>query len=147
MELTRCQRLKLTVGHNQIAKWPLAVRSPRDSWCGTCRPNNIPPSLTCPTVTTYNPTNEDTRTDDQPAQLLSTIVHQLIQQGELDDGEPESSNVPLTQYLPVPLEDLFDPSRHYWGRHHQRTGHRSLDKELEVYNLLDTDLPGEEGAR
>ena len=54
--------------------------------------------------------------------------------------------MPPTSYVPILLEDLFDFSQHYWVRHHQRTGCCSLNKELEVYNLLDADLPGEEGA-
>ena len=32
-----------------------------------------------------------------------------------------------------------------WVLHHQRTSHCSLDDKLEVYSLLDVDLPGEEG--
>ena len=46
---------------------------------------------------------------------------------------------------PVLLDDLFDFSRVDWVPHHQRTSRRSLDDKLEVYNLLDADLPGEEG--
>ena len=94
------------------------------------------------------PGAEATLTDDQPTQLLSTIVHQFIHQGELDDREPENSvpHTPLTHYSPVALEDLFDFSRDYWVKHHQRTGCHSLNEELEIYNLLDADLPGEEGA-
>ena len=94
------------------------------------------------------PPAQDTPTDDQPTQLLSTIIQQFIKQGELDNVEPEDP-VPgflLTQYPPVPLEHLFDFSRSYWVKYHQRTKCRSLNEELEVYNLLDADLPGEEGA-
>ena len=97
---------------------------------------------------TAEPTTETTPTDDQSTQLLSTIVHQFIQQGELDDREPENSILDdvLTKSLPVSLEDLFDFSQNFWVTHHQRTGRRSLKEELEIYNLLDADLPGEEGA-
>jgi hypothetical protein len=47
---------------------------------------------------------------------------------------------------PISLDELFDFSRVDWIPHHQRTGHRSLREELEIYNLLDADLPGEEGV-
>ena len=91
---------------------------------------------------------ENAHMDDQSAQFLSTIIDQFIQQGELDVLEPEDF-VPITsmaQCATISLEGLFDFSRDYWITHHQRTGRRSLDEELEVYNLLDADLPGEEGA-
>ena len=42
--------------------------------------------------------------------------------------------------MPVPPGDLFDFSQH------QRTSRRSLGEEMEVYSLLDIDLPGEEGT-
>ena len=95
------------------------------------------------------PNNEDTPADDQSTQLLSTIINQFIQQGELDgveDSTPIASmHQPMT-HPPVSLEELFDFSQDYWVTYHQKTGRRSLSEELEVYNLLDTDLPGEEGA-
>ena len=92
---------------------------------------------------------EGTLADDQSTQLLSTIVDQFIQQGEMDSTTSEDL-VPITpaarRQSPITLDELFDFSRTFWVKHHQRTGRRSLDEELEVYNLLDADLPGEEGG-
>ena len=92
---------------------------------------------------------EGTLADDQSTQLLSTIVDQFIQQGEMDSTASEDF-VPITPAAitqgPITLDELFDFSRTFWVEHHQRTGRRSLDEELEVYNLLDADLPGEEGG-
>ena len=60
---------------------------------------------------------------------------------ESDDLAPVASR----STTPVLLDDLFDFSRVDWVPQHQRTSRRSLDDELEVYSLLDVDLPGEEG--
>ena len=94
------------------------------------------------------PTTENVPADDQSTQLLSTLIDRFIEQEALDHDESEMF-IPLAQInnqLPVQLEDLFDFTRSYWIRHHQRSGRRSLNEELEMYNLLDMDLPGEEGA-
>ena len=88
---------------------------------------------------------EDDTADDQSPQLLSSIVDQFIQQGRMDDVEPDCLPT-INQPAKISLEDLFDFSRVDWVPHHQRTGQRSLREELEVYNLLDTDFPGEEGV-
>jgi hypothetical protein len=79
---------------------------------------------------------------------LSAIVYDFIQQGEPDSCDHEAL-IPtdlVSRYPPIRLEELFDFSHHHWITHHQRTGHHSLTEELEVYHLLDTDLPGEEGS-
>ena len=93
---------------------------------------------------------EDNIVDDQSTQLLRTIIDQFIQQGQMDDTDDAESDylAPITgePVAPVSLEELFDFSRVDWVPHHQRTSHRSLSDELEVYNLLDADLPGEEGV-
>ena len=83
-------------------------------------------------------------TDGQSPSLLSTIVHQFVRQGEMDCMEPDRSTADQT--AKVSLEDLFDFSRFDWLPHHQRTGKRSLSEEMEIYDLLDADIPGEEGA-
>ena len=44
------------------------------------------------------------------------------------------------------LEDLFDFSRDDWLPHHQRVGKHSLSDGMEIYELLDADFPGKEGA-
>ena len=112
-------------------------RSPPINSFDTNSPNRTP-----------EPSTEATPADGQHTQLLSSIIDQFIQQGELDNREPEYSNldVPLTQSLPVSLEELFDFSQNFWVASHQSTGLRSLNEELEIYNLLDADLPGEEGV-
>ena len=53
---------------------------------------------------------------------------------------------PVTTHPLIRLDALFDFSQDYWLRHHQRTGCRSLNEELEIYDLLDADLRGEEGG-
>jgi hypothetical protein len=91
--------------------------------------------------------NATTATTSHSTQLLSTLVYDFIQQGEFDSGNHEVL-IPtdlVSQYPPIRLEELFDFSRGHWVPHHQRTGRRSLSEELEVYHLLDADLPGEEG--
>jgi hypothetical protein len=92
---------------------------------------------------------KDTPTDNQSAQFLSTIIDQFIQQGELDGMEEFPPIIKMDQlmtYPPISLDELFDFSWDYWVRYHQRAGHHSLNEELEVYNLLDADLPSEEGT-
>jgi len=94
---------------------------------------------------------EDGTPDSNSVQLLSAIVDQFVQQGELDDGGLET-DVPTTpahelaSNPPVSLRDLFDFTQDYWVEYHQRTSHRSLNEEMEIYSLLDTDLPGDEGT-
>ena len=136
---------------------PSSSSSPQPS--NIMEASQIPPASSTPGLpgTTSNPdisndrtesNTEDAPTDDQSAQFLSTIVDQFIQQGELDGMEefpPITEMDQLTTYPLISLDELFDFSRDYWVRYHQRTGHRSLNEELEVYNLLDADLPGEEG--
>ena len=82
--------------------------------------------------------------DGQPPPLLSTIIDQFVRQGEMDRAEPDHSTT--SQIAKVSLEDLFDFSRFDWLPHHQRTGKHSLNEEMEIYDLLDADLPGQEGA-
>ena len=110
-------------------------------------PHLAPPSSNTPNDLA-EPAIENIPADDQSTQLSSTLVDQFIEQEALDHDESEMF-IPLTQVnnqLPVQLEDLFDFTRSYWIRHHQRSERRSLNEELEMYNLLDMDLPGEEGA-
>ena len=99
----------------------------------------------------FNPSRSDMATDpeaeggtanDPAPPLLSAIVDRFLQQGEMDRAEPDIMDQPAK----VSLEDLFNSSRVDWVPHHQRTGKRSLNDEMEVYNLLDADIPGEEGA-
>jgi len=52
----------------------------------------------------------------------------------------------MGQLAKISLEDLFNFSQVDWVPCHQRTGRCSLKDELEVYNLLYADFPGEEGA-
>lgn len=87
---------------------------------------------------------EDGQASDQPAPLLSTIINQFMQQGEMDGVESDPPTV--EQPAKISLEDLFNFSRIDWVPHHQRTGKRSLDDELGVYSMLDADIPGEEGT-
>ena len=114
-------------------------------------PSATPQIRTTPLTSSYPDapsTTEPSAEDDQPAQLLGSIIDQFIEQGEKDGEEPGDS-IPATlvsQYPPVSLEELFDFSRGYWVELHKRTGRRSLNEEQEIYNLLDADLPGEEGA-
>ena len=65
--------------------------------------------------------------------------------GELEIDISAAPPPQETVNTPVLLEDLFDFSRDNWVAYHQRTSRRSLGEEMEVYSLLDTDLPGEEG--
>jgi hypothetical protein len=88
---------------------------------------------------------EDNRASDQPAPLLNTIIDQFMQQGEMD-AEDSFDPPAIQQPAKISLEDLFNFSQVDWVSHHQRTGKRSLDDELGVYNMLDTDIPGEEGT-
>ena len=92
----------------------------------------------------------DSTSDGVSTQLLSTIIDQFVRQGELDEGlEIDVLAAPTheaTSNLPISLEDLFDFNQDYWVSHHQRTSHCSLNEEMEVYSLLDADLPGEEGT-
>ena len=115
---------------------------------------------------------EDSLPDGTSIRTLGEIVGWFLQQGELDGGEPETdtSAVPLPQETvnapvsleidilaapppqetvntPVSLEDLSDFTRDNWVAYHQRTSRRSLGEEMEVYSLLNTDLPGEEGNK
>ena len=90
---------------------------------------------------------QDPPTDEQPAQFLATIANQFIKQG-MQDEELETPPLltPVTNHPLIRLDALFDFSQDYWLRHHQRTGCRSLNEGLEIYGLLDADLPGEEGG-
>ena len=59
--------------------------------------------------------------------------------------EPDRSTT--SQRAKVSLEDLFDFFRFDWLPHHQRAGNsHSLNEEMEIYDLLDADIPGKEGA-
>ena len=50
------------------------------------------------------------------------------------------------QRTSIKLTDLFDFSSSEWVERLQAVASRSLDKELEVYELLEFDAPGEEGS-
>ena len=61
-------------------------------------------------------------------------------------NDPATLTHEVTTNPPISLEDLFDSNWDYWVAHHQRTSHCSLSEEMEIYSMLDVDLPSEEGA-
>ena len=59
--------------------------------------------------------------------------------GDEDDGEGR-----MPSDIMIKIADLFDFTKKFWISSHERTASRSLDEELELYELLDMDAPGEE---
>lgn len=59
--------------------------------------------------------------------------------GDDDDGEGQ-----MPSEITIEIAKLFDFTKKFWIPSHERTASRSLDEELELYELLDLDAPGEE---
>ena len=110
-------------------------------------PNETLSATSLPEGPSDAPPNQEPTTDEvenQQPPLLSTIIKQFVQQGALDYTEPDHPVVDVQEK--ISLEDLFNFSRDDWLSHHQRSGKHSLSNEMEIYELLDIDFPGEEGA-
>jgi hAT family C-terminal dimerisation region len=59
--------------------------------------------------------------------------------GDDDDGDGQMPSV-----ISIEIANLFDFTKTSWIPSHERSASRSLEEELELYELLDLDAPGEE---
>lgn len=72
---------------------------------------------------------------------FNNITGSFVEQvgGDNDDGDGR-----MPSDISVEIANLFDFTKKSWIPLHERTASRSLDEELELYELLDLDAPGEE---
>jgi len=58
--------------------------------------------------------------------------------GDADDADG------ITSIISIKIADLFNFTNRAWIPMHERSASRSLDEELELYELLDVDAPGDD---
>ncbi|KAJ8579882.1 hypothetical protein M405DRAFT_98167 [Rhizopogon salebrosus TDB-379] len=88
-------------------------------------------------------TPETSRFDsDSDENSLTSIAEALGQRSELDDAEdPAAAFTPIFEQ--IQLQQLFNFSDDTWTKLMERIGMRSLDDELEFYELVELDADGE----
>ena len=107
---------------------------------------------------TYPPTDETEISDatdiDPMLQQLSSdgvtwadefnyITASFGRQANSDNNDGDEK-MPL--FLSIKINELFDFTQRSWISPHERSASRSLNEELELYELLDLDAAGEEGV-
>lgn len=77
---------------------------------------------------------------------ITTLTDEMIRNLAADDDENEAYNYTpdLNMGFPVTLKDLFDFSSLAWSLDKRYNAIRSLDEELEFYQLLELDAVGDE---
>ncbi|KAG1726294.1 ribonuclease H-like domain-containing protein [Suillus lakei] len=112
-------------------------------------PNPLPPQNKDPTTTassdeiTPEITPETSRFDsDSDENSLTSIAEALGQRSELDDAEDPAATF-TSIFEQIQLQQLFNFSDDTWTKLMERIGMRSLDDELEFYELVELDAEGE----
>ena len=62
----------------------------------------------------------------------------------LAEGDQDEGDVRMPSHISSPICELFDFKKNHWVSLHERSASRSLDEELEFYELLNLDAPGDE---
>jgi hypothetical protein len=62
----------------------------------------------------------------------------------LAEGDQDEGDVRVPSHISSPICELFDFKKNHWVSLHERSASRSLDEELEFYELLDLGAPGDE---
>jgi hypothetical protein len=82
--------------------------------------------------------------DDDIINEFNNITGSFARQvGGDDDGDSEGQTR-MPSHIRIEISKLFDFTKKSWIPSHERTASRSLYEELELYELLDLDAPGEE---
>ncbi|KAJ6613694.1 hypothetical protein B0H10DRAFT_1951326 [Mycena sp. CBHHK59/15] len=87
------------------------------------------------------PANNFSPLSPEPTELQA-IAASFIQQ--LDNDNDLSPGNWSTSQLHIPLGSLFDFQKENWIKIHEHSAHRSLNEELELYEMLDMDAEGED---
>jgi len=74
---------------------------------------------------------------------FSHITGSFVRLAEGDEDSDDGS-LQWPSEISIKISDLFDFSKTHWVSLHKRSASHSLDEELEFYELLDLDAPGEE---
>ena len=75
---------------------------------------------------------------------FNNITGSFARQVEGDDEGKLEGQTQVPSVIKIEISKLFDFTKKSWIPSHERTAFRSLDEELELYELLDLDAPGEE---
>jgi hypothetical protein len=111
-------------------------------------PDPLPPQNKDTTTTSSNEitpeiTPETSRFDsDSDENSLTSIAEALGQRSELDDAEDPAAAF-TSIFEQIQLQQLFNFSDDTWTKLMERIGMRSLDDELEFYELVELDAEGE----
>ena len=153
--LRRKQHLASTVASTEHAATPAA--DPGPSSIAAASPAlpvlpfsdgvTIPDSeSTIPMPSNPGPAPPDETEDDNDEDSLISIARNLQERSQLDDdtaGGPAGNHDFTRRVEKIKLAELFDFSNTMWIDITQRTCMKSLDKELELYELVDMDAEGE----
>jgi hAT family C-terminal dimerisation region len=85
-------------------------------------------------------TSLSSRNESSDANEFGSIVESFA---KLVEGDEDDADVELSFHVSTEICQLFDFRRDHWVSLHERSATRSLDEELELYELLDLDAAGE----
>ena len=80
------------------------------------------------------------RNESNDANEFGRIVESFT---KLVEGDKDDADVASSFHISTEICQLFDFRRDHWVSLHERSATRSLDEELELYELLDLDATGE----
>jgi hypothetical protein len=81
---------------------------------------------------------------DSPDHARNDFSHIVESFTRLAEGDEDKGDVQMPSHISIEICKLFDFNKSHWVSMHERSASRSLDEELELYELLDMDAPGEE---
>ena len=76
--------------------------------------------------------------DDEFQEITQSFMQMVDDDVDIDSIPAASSSITIK------ISDLFDFNRRHWIAEQERSASRSLDEEMELYELLDLDAAGEE---
>ncbi|EPQ51031.1 hypothetical protein GLOTRDRAFT_49718 [Gloeophyllum trabeum ATCC 11539] len=106
----------------------------------------IPPSAPRPAFSTPtdDPAGATTSQSLEGAERHNTIRNIAATLEQMIEEDTEDTETPYPSKISLKLTEIFDFSTQYWTAEYAEKPRRSLDDELELYQLLDLDAEGEE---
>ena len=141
-EAEKKRRKRQTTSHS-----PIVNATPLSSTAAQTLP--APPA---PAETETDAVNDDTEDENAEStrqstatrlQSIFTSMSSASEEMEAEDLRPGPAAAPLAAATKVPLSELFDFSNAYWKKADSRISKRSIDDELELYQMLDLDAEGD----
>ena len=108
--------------------------------------SSVPVSQQPPSAAQDDPnTQQDASTDETNGQTFHVLAESFIQQVDEDEDFNDVGNQPQGS-IQIRIADIFNFSNNYWTTHLKAFASRSLNDELELYELIEAESDGDVSA-